>query len=221
MAHRPSAPISARKHPRQARSAHLVADILEAAARVLAAEGAPRFTTARVAERAGVSVGSLYQYFPNKESLLFALQSDEWTRTADVLRVLLEDRTRPPPERLRATVAAFVRSECAEARLRQALDDAAPFYRDAPEAGRRREDWRGMWRAFLAEARPDLAAAERAVLADLLGLTVSGVGKGISEYCAAPAEAARATGALADMLCLTLERGGAPTRPSALTRPSV
>ena len=63
---RQTAPISARKRPRQARSERLVATILEAAIRVLAREGAQRFTTARVAETAGVSVGSLYQYFPNK-----------------------------------------------------------------------------------------------------------------------------------------------------------
>ncbi|MBV9750052.1 MAG: helix-turn-helix transcriptional regulator, partial [Acetobacteraceae bacterium] len=59
-------PISSRKQPQQARSAELVASVLEAAAHVLAKEGAHRFTTARVAERAGVSIGSLYQYFPNK-----------------------------------------------------------------------------------------------------------------------------------------------------------
>jgi len=44
----------------------------------LAKEGAQRFTTARVAERAGVSVGSVYQYFPNNAAILFRLQTDEW-----------------------------------------------------------------------------------------------------------------------------------------------
>ena len=53
--------ISSRKQPKQARSADLVAAILQAAAQVLAKEGAHHFTTARVAEKAGVSVGSLYQ----------------------------------------------------------------------------------------------------------------------------------------------------------------
>lgn len=72
--------ISSRKQPRQARSTALVTAILEAAIQVLAEEGAPRFTTARVAERAGVSVGSVYQYFPNKASILFQLQLEEWQR---------------------------------------------------------------------------------------------------------------------------------------------
>ena len=70
--------ILARKQPKQGRSTQLVAAILEAAIRVLQAEGAQRFTMARVAEKAGVSVGSLYQYFPNKESILFQLQREDW-----------------------------------------------------------------------------------------------------------------------------------------------
>ena len=78
--------VSSRKQPSQARSNDLVAAVLDAAVQVLTTEGERRFTTARVAERAGVSVGSLYQYFPNKAAILFRLQSDEWRRTIDSLR---------------------------------------------------------------------------------------------------------------------------------------
>src|ERR1700760_4988394 len=134
MAVRRSRSVCSRKQPQQARSNALVAAILDAAVQVLAKEGAQRFTTARVAERAGVSVGSLYQYFPNKAAILFRLQSDEWRRTGDLLRGILEDTSRPPLERLRVLVHAFIRSECEEAEIRGALDDAAPLYRDAPEA---------------------------------------------------------------------------------------
>src|ERR1700744_2821435 len=121
--------ISSRKAPKQVRSTDLVAAILEAAVQVLAREGAARFTTARVAEKAGVSVGSLYQYFPNKAAILFRLQSDEWRQTVDMLRGILEDASQPPLKRLRALVHAFVRSECDEASMRVALNDAAPLYR--------------------------------------------------------------------------------------------
>src|SRR5215468_2364179 len=128
MTARRSARISSRKQPQQARSAGLVAAILEAAVQVLTKEGAQRFTAARVAERAGVSIGSLYQYFPNKAAILFRLQSDEWRQTTDLLSSILEDTGKPPQERLRALVHAFIRSECEEAAVRGALDDAAPLY---------------------------------------------------------------------------------------------
>jgi AcrR family transcriptional regulator len=62
-----------RKSPKQARSRQLVEVLLEATARVLAKEGWRKATTNRIAEVAGVTVGSLYQYFPSKESLVAAL----------------------------------------------------------------------------------------------------------------------------------------------------
>lgn len=62
-----------RKTPCQARAEATVDAILEAAIQVLLSEGARRLTTTRVAARAGVSVGTLYQYFPHKEALLYAV----------------------------------------------------------------------------------------------------------------------------------------------------
>ena len=66
------------REPKQARSRALVARILSAAAELFAADGYERTTTNRVAAQAGVSVGSLYQFFADKHALLEALQS-EWT----------------------------------------------------------------------------------------------------------------------------------------------
>lgn len=62
-----------RKSPRQTRSAVTVNAIHEATIQVLLSEGVSRLTTTRVAERAGVSVGTMYQYFPHKQALLFAV----------------------------------------------------------------------------------------------------------------------------------------------------
>src|SRR5271167_2767949 len=61
-----------RKSPVQARSAATVDAVLEATLQVLLQVGKERLTTTRVARRAGVSVGTLYQYFPNKSALLKA-----------------------------------------------------------------------------------------------------------------------------------------------------
>jgi len=62
-----------RKAPKQARSAVTLEAIHTATIQVLLAQGVGRLTTARVAERAGVSIGTMYQYYPHKQALLFAM----------------------------------------------------------------------------------------------------------------------------------------------------
>jgi AcrR family transcriptional regulator len=204
MTDRPRVRISSIKQPKQTRSAELVAAILEAAVQVLAKEGAQRFTTARVAEKAGVSVGSLYQYFPNKASILFRLQSDEWRQTTGLLREILEDVQRPPLERLRTLVHAFIRSECDEAAVRVALDDAAPLYRDAPEAQEARASGDRTVHVFMQEALPEASEATRALAGDLITTTLSAVGKHFSETARTPAEIEAYADAMADMFCAYL-----------------
>ncbi|MCK1734907.1 TetR family transcriptional regulator [Bradyrhizobium sp. 138] len=204
MADRRSRSVSSRKQPQQARSSELVAAILDAAVQVLAKEGAQRFTTARVAERAGVSVGSLYQYFPNKAAILFRLQSDEWRRTSELLRGILADRAKPPLVRLRALVHAFIRSECEEAAIRVALSDAAPLYRDAPEAHDARVAGEGIVATFMREALPKASDATRALAGELIKTTLSEVGKNFSEEARSEAEIAAYADAMADMFCAYL-----------------
>lgn len=193
--------ISSRKRPQQARSAGLVAAILEAAVQVLAQEGAVRFTTARVAEKAGVSVGSVYQYFPNKAAILFRLQADEWRRTSEQLGRILDDRSKPPLERLRGLVHAFIASECDEAAMRVALNDAAPLYRDAPEAREAKAAGALAIEAFMREAAPGAPDPARALAGELLLTTLSVVGHDFSASPRSAAEIAAYAGALADMFC--------------------
>jgi AcrR family transcriptional regulator len=205
MTDRRQAQICSRKRPKQARSTDLVAAILEAAAQVLAKEGAPRFTTARVAERAGVSVGSIYQYFPNKAAILFRLQSDEWRQTSDLLRAIFEDTSRLPLARLRDLVHAFIRSECEEAAMRVALNDAAPLYRDAPEAREAKASGDRTMQVFMREALPKASESTRALAADLITTTLSKVGKRFSESPRSPTDIETYAQAMADMFCAYLE----------------
>ncbi|WP_368930705.1 TetR family transcriptional regulator [Achromobacter xylosoxidans] len=205
MTTRRSTRLSERKQPQQARSAELVAAILQAGAQVLAKEGAARFTTARVAEKAGVSIGSLYQYFPNKAAILYRLQTQEWQQTSDLLRRLLEDARHAPPQRLRNLVHAFVRSECEEAVMRVALNDAAPLYRDAPEARATKEEGGRIVLAFLEDALPNASDATRVLAGDLITHTLSAVGKQFSESPRTDAEIEAYADALADMLCAYLD----------------
>ena len=66
-----------RKNPTQARAQQTVGTILDAAAQILQSEGEAHFNTNRVAERAGFSIGTLYQYFPNKNSIIEAIAERE------------------------------------------------------------------------------------------------------------------------------------------------
>ncbi len=199
MTTRQTARISSRKQPQQARSTELVAAILEAAIQVLAKEGATRFTTARVAEKAGVSVGSVYQYFPNKAAILFRLQSDEWQQTTQMLRDILDKTDVAPLERLRTLVHAFIHSECEEAQMRVALSDAAPLYRDAPEAVEVRAAGQRAFETFMLELLPDVPAESRALACDLILTTLSSVGKDFSGSPRTAAEIAVYADGMADM----------------------
>ena len=196
--------VSSRKLPQQARSTELVAAILQAAMQVLEKEGAARFTTARVAEKAGVSVGSVYQYFPNKASILFRLQADEWQATTEMLRRTLADTRKAPLDRLRTLVHAFLRSECDEAGMRGALHDAAPLYRDAPEAREVRAAADRAIAVFMEEVLPEAAHAQRAMACDLIGTALGALGSSFSSSRRSQAEIKTYADAMADMFCAYL-----------------
>ena len=84
----PQTALRSRKQPRQARSRELVERVLAVSARVFAEEGYAGATTNRIAERAGVSVGSLYQFFPPKGALLQALRERMTARMQQGLAVV-------------------------------------------------------------------------------------------------------------------------------------
>ncbi len=88
--------VSPRKVARQARSRMMVDAILQGAARVVAAEGLARATTNRIAEVAGVSIGSLYQYFPNKLAIIRALQLDHGRAMGQLVADIQPAATRLP-----------------------------------------------------------------------------------------------------------------------------
>ncbi|MBP2442581.1 AcrR family transcriptional regulator [Rhizobium leguminosarum] len=156
-----------------------------------------------------MSVGSLYQYFPNKAAILFRLQSDEWRETTDLLNEIMSDRSEPPLRRVRRLVQAFIRSECEEAAIRVALGDAAPLYRDAPEAREARQAGDPVLEAFLEEMLPALPEAARALAGDLIMTTLTTVGKEFSERPRKAEEVDAYSDAMADMLCAYLLSLGA------------
>jgi AcrR family transcriptional regulator len=111
-----------RKIPRQARAEATVGAIFEAAIQVLLAEGERRLTTTRVAERAGVSVGTMYQYFPHKQALLYAVLESHLAHVAAAVEAACErHRGRPIAEMADILVGAFLGAKAGRLDLTQAL----------------------------------------------------------------------------------------------------
>ena len=111
-----------RKSPVQARSAITVDSILEATIQVLLSMGKERLTTTRVAFRAGVSVGTLYQYFPNKRALLQAALKrhlDEVTNAVE--QVCREQKGNPLEQMATAVITAFLNAKMRDAKTSVAL----------------------------------------------------------------------------------------------------
>lgn len=119
--------VTPRKAPTQERARATVDAILRAAARLLVKDGWHRLTTNRIAERAGVNIASLYQYFPNKEAIVVELQRRHVTAgRAEVERVLASLPKASPRARLRAGIEANVALHLVEPELHRALSELMP-----------------------------------------------------------------------------------------------
>ena len=118
--------LNPRKTPVQARSNASVNAILQATVQVLLKEGLANFTTKKVAARAGVSIGTLYQYFPNKSSLLHLLvrqQLDSFE--LNFSKACIEVRGRKLSEMAELLAPAFVKAKFGDAETAIALYAAA------------------------------------------------------------------------------------------------
>src|SRR3569833_4670287 len=123
-----------RKEPRQARSKQMRDEILAASIRVLRDQGPLRFTTLRVAAEAGISVGSLYQYFPNKQALIFALHSQRLEQAWLEVQAILDDNAWTPHEKVRRVTEFFFLAEHGDVRdMGPRLRETEMFFADQPE----------------------------------------------------------------------------------------
>ena len=100
-----------RKKPKQKRSKLMVDNILEASIRVLKHHPYQQFTTNRVAEAAGISIGSLYQYFPNKQSILLELEIRAVNAMIENVEKLLFDNKFKSEQRLYRAIEYFFITE--------------------------------------------------------------------------------------------------------------
>ena len=156
-----------RKRPLQERSRETVRAILEAAARIFEERGTTAATTDAIAERAGVSIGSLYQYFPNKDALLATLSGCHLLAAQAGLEPAwaLLDANAPAATAIPALVRAMVDSHAQRPRLNRILFADAPIDSDQLRAlgalHRASCDRIARWIA----ARPELRCADPALAA--------------------------------------------------------
>jgi len=116
-----------RKQPRQDRSKATVDTILAATARVIVRRGFDAMTTNAVAEAAGVSIGSLYQYFPNKEALVAALIERHVEEMSNaVTSKLARVGQLPVAEAVRAMIELTIRAHSVEPELHRVLSEQVP-----------------------------------------------------------------------------------------------
>jgi AcrR family transcriptional regulator len=118
----PTTQAPGRRKPRQARSLYKIELIFEAAQRLIEEGGVDKLTTNAIAETAGVSIGTLYQYFGDKHALLEALVVREMQRLSDSVRErILEEPPRRRGDRVRALVAIVLDTYGGRRRAHSAL----------------------------------------------------------------------------------------------------
>lgn len=177
---RPRPSLQPRRKPAQARSRQTVESILVAAARVFAASGYAGATTNHIAEEAGVSVGSLYEYFPNKDAILAALLEAHVRDGEEILSKVGEAAAHSRGADVRTVVRLFVEAmvdlHARDRALHRVLFEEAPLppriRRRIGEIERRAAAFvEAYLRADAARTRRNPALAARVVVQTIEGLT--------------------------------------------------
>lgn len=151
-----------RKSPRQQRSQQTVDTILQATARVLAKHGYAGTNTNRIAETAGVSVGSLYQYFPNKNALIAALHDRHDKQMLALIDEVLDGNPAATlRERVAAIVAASLHAHLLEPALHRVLEREFPLFDQPRDHSRADQDIHRRMRHLLELHREEIAQQDR------------------------------------------------------------
>jgi len=158
----PAAP-QPRKQARQARARVTRAAILEAAARILESQGRDALTTNAIALRAGVSIGSLYQYFPNKEAILATLIRDKRRELVELMRAATEDgRGQPVEQAVDGLIQAGMVHQFQRPRLALELEYIEPQLALEPETQALSADMAALILPVIRRIRPDATPQEAA-----------------------------------------------------------
>jgi AcrR family transcriptional regulator len=181
--------------------------IVDAAIRVLAEEGALGLTTTKVADEAGISVGSLYQYFPNKHAVVVAIHRDMVRRGWDHVQYVLDDPQLPARQKVADIARWFFATESAEASQLGALfDDVEVFLRHHHDDDLLENEVLDRFAQFICTASTRRNQQEEAVFAArLITTTLEAVGKALAPRMLDVAARERWALAVSTMLCDHLE----------------
>ncbi|MCC6764037.1 MAG: TetR/AcrR family transcriptional regulator [Deltaproteobacteria bacterium] len=164
-----------RKRPRQARSRRTVDAIVKAAAEIFSRRGYAATTTNHIAERAGVSIGSLYEYFSSKDALLAALMEAHVEEAEEVL-TLAAGEVAAGARDLAGTIRHLVRTMIAlharDRDLHRVLFEEAPLSRRLRQALRAVEERTVGWVAGLLDAHPQVRVGDVPLAAAVVVRTV-------------------------------------------------
>ncbi|CAN7726433.1 TetR/AcrR family transcriptional regulator [Variovorax paradoxus] len=147
-----------RKIAVQERSRATVGSLIEATARILVKEGFDKASTNRVAEVAGVSIGSLYQYFPSKEALVAAVIERHQQQIMQMVRSeLAQVRDQPLDQAIRRFVAVAVAAHRLDPQLHRVLAEQIPRVGRLEKLETFSRENFSLFRAYLEAARDELA----------------------------------------------------------------
>jgi AcrR family transcriptional regulator len=163
-----------RKEPRQERARATVEAILESAARILDRQGWGRFTTNAVAEVAGVSIGSLYQYFPNKLALVETILRRHFDEVLSALRFTDEQTSRI--ERIKSLISGMITAHSVHPSLHRVLLEDIPRGKISKSIHQNfdREYW-SLYTKLIAANEVSGANPRSIVRAQVLSAAISGV----------------------------------------------
>jgi len=202
-----ASPLKPRKQPVQARSAATIEALHTAVIQVLIREGLSRCTTTRIAERAGMSVGSVYQYYPNRDALLAAVLEKHLSDIADTMEQVCRDsRGLPVAEMAQALVEGYLAAKLRDAGESRALYAVAGERGGAALAGRVYKRMETAVTALLATA-PDVTFEDPAMTASIALNALVGPVRSILDREATPAFEARLQGELVVLLTAYLRSG--------------
>jgi uncharacterized protein YqfB (UPF0267 family) len=139
-----------------------------------------KFTTLKIAQKAGISIGSLYQYYANKEAILFSLHKKEWLETISKLESIIKAKDIPSSKKIEILILNFFESEFQERKMRNTLISTGLLLKNTPEYISLENQAIKLVRKLLKEIYPNLKNKELNFKAEYLFVKITSIAENAS-----------------------------------------